>query len=86
MTWFARPRRWRGFGECEGHVVGGYRATVVVNSPAEGGYYKGSAPVEVDATQPRFAITSVTMAVGQGSAVSLTQTTQWRLQGHHRFQ
>jgi hypothetical protein len=49
--------------------------TVVVNSPAEGGYYKGSAPVEVDATQPRFAITSVTMAVGQGSAVSLTQTT-----------
>ena len=49
--------------------------TVVVNSPVEGGYYKGSAPVEVDATQPRFAITSVTMAVGQGSAVPLTQTT-----------
>ncbi len=49
--------------------------TVVVNSPVEGGYYKGSAPVEVDATQSRFAITSVTMAVGQGSAVELTQTT-----------
>jgi hypothetical protein len=49
--------------------------TVVVNSPVEGGYYKGSAPVEVDATQPRFAITSVTMTVGQGSAVELTQTT-----------
>jgi hypothetical protein len=49
--------------------------TVVVNSPVEGGYYKGSAPVEVDVTQPRFAITSVTMTVGQGSAVPLTQTT-----------
>jgi hypothetical protein len=47
---------------------------VVVNSPVEGGYYKGSAPVEVDATQPKFAITSVTMRVGQGSAVPLTQT------------
>ena len=48
--------------------------TVVVNSPVEGGYYKGSAPVEVDATQPKFAITSVTMRVGQGDAVPLTQT------------
>jgi hypothetical protein len=48
--------------------------TVVVNSPVEGGYYKGSAAVEVDATQPRFAITSVTMRLGQGDAVPLTQT------------
>ena len=48
--------------------------TLVVKSPAEGGYYKGSASVEVSATQPRFAITSVTMRVGQGDAVPLTQT------------
>ncbi|HJX66537.1 MAG TPA: hypothetical protein VJ860_21585 [Polyangia bacterium] len=47
---------------------------VVVNSPVEGGFYKGSASVEVDATQPRFAITSVTMRVGQGSEVPLTRT------------
>jgi hypothetical protein len=47
---------------------------VDVKSPAEGGYYKGSAPVEVDVTQPVFAITLVTMAVGQGDAVPLTQT------------
>jgi hypothetical protein len=50
--------------------------TVVVKSPTAGGYYKGSAPVEVDATQPVFAITLVTMAVGQGDAVPLTQTSQ----------
>jgi hypothetical protein len=48
--------------------------TVVVKSPSEGGYYKGSAPVEVDATQAQFAITLVTMALGQGDAVPLTQT------------
>ena len=47
--------------------------TVVVKSPTEGGYYKGSAPVEVDATQPQFAVTLVTMAVGQGGAVPLLQ-------------
>ncbi len=47
--------------------------TVVVKSPTEGGYYKGSAPVEVDATQPQFAVTLVTMAVGQGDAVPLLQ-------------
>ena len=50
--------------------------TVVVNSPIEGGYYKGSAPVEVDATQPKFAITLVTMGVGQGDAVPLMQTSR----------
>jgi hypothetical protein len=48
--------------------------TVVVVSPKAGGYYKGSAPVEVDATQAKFAITSVTMRVGQGDAVPLTET------------
>jgi hypothetical protein len=48
--------------------------TVVVKSPTDGGYYKGSAPVEVDATQPQFAVTLVTMAVGQGDAVPLMQT------------
>ena len=48
--------------------------TLVVRSPAEGGYYKGSASVEVSATQPRFAISLVTMRVGQGNAVPLTQT------------
>ena len=47
---------------------------IVVVSPTEGGSYKGSAPVEVDATQTKFAVTSVTMAVGQGTAVPLTQT------------
>ncbi len=50
--------------------------TLVVKSPTAGGYYKGSAPVEVDATQAKFAITLVTMALGQGDAVPLTQTSQ----------
>jgi hypothetical protein len=48
--------------------------TLVVKSPTEGGYYKGSAPVEANVTQPKFAITLVTMALGQGSPVPLTQT------------
>lgn len=48
--------------------------TVVVKSPTEGGYYKGSASVEVNATQPKFAITLVTMALAQGDAVPLMQT------------
>ena len=60
--------------------------TVVVNSPVEGGYYKGSAPVEVDATQPRFAITSVTMAVGQGRCGPADPDQPGRVQGHHRLQ
>ena len=47
---------------------------IVVVSPTEGGYYKGSAPVEVDTTQTNFAVTLVTMAVGQGMR-PLTQTT-----------
>ena len=47
---------------------------IVVKSPTEGGYYKGSAPVEVDTTQTNFAVTLVTMAVGQRDAVPLTQT------------
>ena len=47
---------------------------IVVKSPTEGGYYKGSAPVEVDATQTKYAVTLVTMALGQGSAVPLIQT------------
>ena len=46
--------------------------TVVVKSPLEGGYYKGSVSVEVGATQTNFAVTSVTMALGQGDAVPLT--------------
>jgi hypothetical protein len=47
---------------------------VEVKSPTEGGYYKGSAPVEVSATQPVFAITLVTMAIGQRDPVPLTET------------
>jgi len=47
---------------------------IVVVSPTEGGYYKGSAPVEVDTTQTNFPVTLITMAVGQGDAVPLTQT------------
>ena len=50
--------------------------TVAVTSPTEGGYYKGSAPVEVSATQAKFAISLVTMALGQGEAVPLTQTSK----------
>ena len=50
--------------------------TLVVKTPTEGGYYKGSAPVEVSATQAKFAISSVTMALGQGSPVPLKETSK----------
>jgi hypothetical protein len=43
-----------------------------VKLPVEGGFYKGSAPIEVQATQNKFSITQVTMALGQGEAVPLT--------------
>jgi hypothetical protein len=45
---------------------------LTVKLPAEGGYYKGSAPIEVEATQSIFAITQATMALGQGEATPLT--------------
>jgi hypothetical protein len=45
--------------------------SLTVKSPTEGGFYKGSAPVEVQATQNKFTITQVTMALGQGEAVPL---------------
>jgi hypothetical protein len=46
--------------------------SMTVKLPAEGGFYKGSAPIEVQATQNKFAIAQVTMALGQGEAVPLT--------------
>jgi hypothetical protein len=59
--------------------------TVVVVSPVQDGYYKGSAPVEVDATQTMFAITSVTMRLGQGDAVPLTNTSNGVYKGNIDF-
>jgi hypothetical protein len=58
---------------------------VVVKSPTEGGFYKGSAPVEVDATQVKYAITLVTMALGQGDAVSLMPTVPGVYKGNIDF-
>ncbi len=46
--------------------------TLTVKLPVEKGYYKGSAPVEVQATQSKFAIVRVTMALGQGEEKPLT--------------
>jgi len=58
---------------------------VVVVSPAEGGFYRGSAPVEVKVTQPTYAITLVTMAIGQGDAVALMQTSPGVYKGNIDF-
>ncbi len=41
---------------------------LVIKSPAEGGYYKGTASVELTAQQDKSPVTSVTMAVGQNPA------------------
>jgi hypothetical protein len=41
---------------------------VVIKSPTDGGYYKSAANVELTAQQDKFAVTSVTMAVGQNPA------------------
>jgi hypothetical protein len=38
---------------------------LIIKSPTEGGYYKGTANVELTAEEEVFAVTSVTMAVGQ---------------------
>ncbi|HEX7599618.1 MAG TPA: hypothetical protein VF518_15480, partial [Polyangia bacterium] len=58
---------------------------VIVTSPTESGYYKGSAPVEVNATQTKFAITQVTMAIGQGSTLPLTETSKGVWKGNIDF-
>jgi hypothetical protein len=47
---------------------------IVVNSPTEGRSYKGSAPVEVNVSQTKFAITQVTVSIGQGDPIPLTQS------------
>ena len=59
--------------------------TLVVNLPSEKGYYKGSAPVEVSAVQTKFAVNLVTMALGQGSPVPLTQTSKGVFKGNIDF-
>lgn len=48
--------------------------SLTVRLPVEGGFYKGSAPVEVQATQTKFTISQVTMALGQREATPLTST------------
>ena len=58
---------------------------VEVKSPTEGGFYKGSAAVEVAATQVKYAITLVTMALGQGDAVPLMPTVPGTYKGNIDF-
>lgn len=47
---------------------------VVIKSPSEGGYYKSAANVELTAQQDKFAVTSVTMAVGQNPPQAVPAT------------